>query len=284
MDNVQSARVKSSLATMLSGHTAMVLISLVGIFFFFGTLIDLARFSWKSSTFSYIVLIPLITLGLIFSNRQTVFARPDTSPALGLPIVGLGLILAFIASQDPASLSRNDALALPTLAAVVFWIGAFITAYGCHATKEALFPLGFLIFMVPFPVVLQDMVVSVLRWGSLESAHWLFSVLGVPLLRDGTVLSLPGVSLEVAPQCSGIRSGLSLFIVSILSGHFFLRKLKNTVLLALSAIFIAMFKTASASSPSACSPSMSTSRSSRATSTKRAATPSSSSPSSCCRW
>lgn len=242
MESVQPARVKPSTATTLSNHGAMVCISLLGIFFFFGTLTDLVRFSWKSATYSHIVLIPLVTLGLIFSNRQTVFARSGYSPAFGLPFIGLALILVFIAGSSAPSLPPNDALALPTFAAVVFWVGAFLAAYGRQAAKEALFPLAFLIFMVPFPTSLQEMVVSVLRWGSLESAYWVFSVLGVPLLREGSVLNIPGLSLDVAPQCSGIRSGLSLFIVSLLCGHFFLRTIKNKILLAVSAIFIAMFK------------------------------------------
>lgn len=242
MENVQSARVKHSLATTLSGHAAMVLISLVGIFFFFGTLTDLARFSWGADTYSHIVLIPLISMALIFTKRETIFADPGYSLAFGLPVVGIGLLLHFIARHNAASLSPNDALVLPTLGAVVFWTGGFIASYGLRAARMALFPLGFLIFMIPLPGTLHDMVVDVLRRGSLEAAYWTFSVLEVPILRDGSVLSIPGLSLEVAPQCSGIRSGMALFIVSLLDAHFFLKTFRNKAILVFSSIFIAMFK------------------------------------------
>jgi exosortase len=46
---------------------------------------------------------------------------------------------------------------------------------------------------------------------------------GVPIFRTGFVFALPGVIIEVARECSGIRSSLALLITSLLAGHLFLR-------------------------------------------------------------
>ena len=77
--------------------------------------------------------------------------------------------------------------------------------------------------MVPIPVIVVERTVSVLQKGSAEACYALFRLVGVPFLRRGFQFSLPGVDIEVAEQCSGIHSGLSLFIAGLLAGQFLLQ-------------------------------------------------------------
>ena len=70
----------------------------------------------------------------------------------------------------------------------------------------------------------------------------LFMASGVPYLRDGFIFHLPGMSVEVAKECSGIRSGLALFITALLAGHLFLRTWWKKVILVVCIFPIAMFK------------------------------------------
>jgi exosortase len=87
---------------------------------------------------------------------------------------------------------------------------------------SAVFPVSFLIFMVPMP----DAILNILEQGSVlasaDMAAFFFDASGTPLLRDGTVFALPGIVLEVARECSGIRSSWVLFITSIIASHLFL--------------------------------------------------------------
>ena len=93
------------------------------------------------------------------------------------------------------------------------WFGSLrsfsFTAF--RRSGAAAFPLLFLFLMIPLPVVLVEKIVSVLQKGSSETCYALFRLLQVPVVRHGFVFSLPGVDIEVAEQCSGIHSALSLF-------------------------------------------------------------------------
>jgi exosortase C (VPDSG-CTERM-specific) len=110
--------------------------------------------------------------------------------------------------------------------------GAFF--FGGAGMRELAFPFGFLIFLVPLP----DGIVYWLEMGSMlasaDTAFLLFNLTGTPILRDGTVFQLPGIVIAVAPECSGIRSSLVLFITSLLVAHLFLKSSwRRIVLVAL---------------------------------------------------
>jgi exosortase len=94
---------------------------------------------------------------------------------------------------------------------------------GSKWMAAAAFPVAFLVFMVPLP----DAAVNWLRIASVRAsasaAQLLFSISGVPVSQDGVVLSIPGLTLEVAKECSGIHSSWVLFISSLLTSHLFLR-------------------------------------------------------------
>jgi exosortase len=100
----------------------------------------------------------------------------------------------------------------------------------------------FLAFMVPLPTVVEYWAIRVLQLGSAEFVAVLFSLTGVPVLREGTVFQLPGIAIEVAPQCSGIRSSMALVITCVLAGHMFLTTTWKKIVLVLAVIPITMFK------------------------------------------
>ena len=64
----------------------------------------------------------------------------------------------------------------------------------------------------------------------------------VPFLREGFIFHLPGMSIEVAKECSSIRSSLALFITGIVAGHLFLKGGWKKVILALSVFPITVLK------------------------------------------
>src|SRR6202011_200464 len=97
----------------------------------------------------------------------------------------------------------------------------------------AAFPFAFLIFMVPMPDRVADFLETASKLASTEAASMFFNVSGTPVLRDGTFFHLPNITLEVAQECSGIRSSWVLFITSLLAANMFLKKpWRRTVLVA----------------------------------------------------
>ena len=118
----------------------------------------------------------------------------------------------------------------------MIWLGAFLLCYGSRATRAAAFPLLFLLLVVPLPEAVLEKTIYLLQQGSTEIAYLLFKLVQVPVFRQGFVLSLPSVSIEVAKECSGIRSSMALFITCLLAVHLFLHthwKMAFFVLLAL---------------------------------------------------
>jgi exosortase len=78
--------------------------------------------------------------------------------------------------------------------------------------------------MVPLPDLVLDRVIRALQQGSTEIAYLIFQAVGTPVSRHGFVLSVPGVTIEIAKECSSIRSSLALFITCLLAAHLYLRK------------------------------------------------------------
>jgi exosortase len=116
--------------------------------------------------------------------------------------------------------------------------------YGLPAVRQLMFPLLFLFLIVPIPQLIVDKSVTALQVGSSHATFVLFRWGGVPVLRSGFVLILPALDIEVAKQCSGIRSSLVLVISSFVLGHLYLRSHWGKVLLVLTSVPISIAKNA----------------------------------------
>ena len=106
------------------------------------------------------------------------------------------------------------------------------------------FPFLFLIFMIPIPLFILEPVVLFLQKWSAEVSYWIFNLMGVSPLRDGFIFHFPSLSVEVAEQCSGIRSSIALFITSVIAGHFFLKTTWKKAVLTLAIFPVTIFKNA----------------------------------------
>ena len=103
------------------------------------------------------------------------------------------------------------------------WAAGF-AFLGRRWMASAAFPMLFLIFLVPLPDRIVDMMEMGLRLASAEAANMFFAISGTPALKSGTIFQLPGLTIEVAQECSGIRSTWVLFITSLVAAQLFLAK------------------------------------------------------------
>ena len=145
---------------------------------------------------------------------------------------------------QPLLLSQAAGLRVAAFAIVLVWTALFVLCYGMEALSHATFPFLFLLLMIPIPMSLMDNAAVFLQKGSAEVTYRLFKLLGIPVFRNGFKFTLPGVEIQVAEECSGIRSGLSLFITSILAGHLFLRSKWNQLWFVLFTVPVVIFKNA----------------------------------------
>ena len=202
----------------------------------------LLQFSLKNEFASHILLIPFISAALVFRNRAEIFSRTQFSalPGAGVSFVAIAvLVFSGIAGfgEDGTNL-----MSLKTAALVTLLIGIFLFMLGAKSFYKALFPLLFLLFMVPIPEAVLKPVVLSLQNGAAETSAILFKLTGTPFLRDGFSFALPGVNIEIATQCSGIRSSLALCITCLLAGYLMLESGWKRLVFVLAAIPMAMFK------------------------------------------
>ncbi len=209
---------------------------------FYEPLMMLWALSSDDELYSHIFGIPLISAYFFYLRRKEIFQNVSYSYSLGIVVLISGSVLYMIGLSQGSSLTQNDYLSLMTFTAVLAWIGGFILFYGIESVKTNLFPFLFLFFMVPIPIMVVDRVISFLQIGSTEVAYGFFKLTGIPLLREGFIFHLPGLSIEVAKQCSGIRSSIALLITSIMAGQLFLRSVQRKIVLVLVVIPITIFK------------------------------------------
>jgi len=202
------------------------------------------RLSFNDERYSHVVLIPLISLCLVHFERKRIFREPDYCPRVGMLLLLPGIVLYCIVEASSLPFSQNDRLSLAVFTIILVWIAGFVVCYGTRSFSAAIFPLFFLLLTVPMPAALLDKFVFVLQKGSAEMTYALFKLFGVPVLWQGFKFSLPGVDIEIAKECSGIRSSLALFTTGMLAGHLFLQSGWRKVVLSLSTIPIAIFKNA----------------------------------------
>ena len=226
----------------LNRNWQFLLFNVAFVLVFFGPIRDLVQTSLRSEYDSYIPFIPFITAYLIYEERQTIFSKKGSSYTAGLLFIGIGILLLVVGRNREALFDHRDHLALIVFSLVLLWIGGFTLFYGLRCLRTAVFPLLFLFFSVPIPGAALERIVSILQAGSAEVSYWLIRTAGVPVARDGFVFHLPKLDIEVAPQCSGIRSSLSLVITGVLAAYFFLRTGWAKALLMVSIVPIAILK------------------------------------------
>jgi exosortase C (VPDSG-CTERM-specific) len=206
---------------------------------------DLARFALRDDLYSHILLIPFISLYLVWLKRNALPSapRPNRGMAVSLLIAGLIALAGWwIAARSGTELARVDSLALTTLSFVLLLGGICGWFLGTQTLRSIAFPLGFLLLMVPFPAFFRSWLETRLQYSSAAAAFAFFKVLGTPVYHQGLTFQLSGITLEVAPECSGIHSSLALFVTSLLAGYFFLRSNWRRSVLALAVIPLAVLR------------------------------------------
>jgi exosortase len=203
---------------------------------------ELFALSRADETASHLPLVPLVSMALAYPCRRSIVAAARVSWSLGLPVILGGMALLFAGGLASPSGVRGDSLTATIAALVLMWAGGFLLIYGPQALRSARFPLLFLAFMIPIPASLLGGALFVLKTGSTEVVDGLFALTGTPYLREGFIFSLPRVSIEVADECSGIRSSIALLITSVLAGHAFLERPWTRALLVLAVVPLAILK------------------------------------------
>lgn len=205
---------------------------------YYPALHGLVRAWLDDPNYSHGFLIPLLSAYFVWERRDRLRALTREPSAWGLALLLAGL-LAF-------SLGRVGAgafLLRTSLIGVI--LGLILFLLGPRAFRLCLLPVGFLALMIPLPTVFFVELTLPLQLLAAQLAAFLLQALGIAVLREGNVIFLAHMTLEVVEACSGIRSLVSLITLAIVFSYFTHRPLWRRCLLTVSAIPIAIVANAS---------------------------------------
>jgi exosortase len=184
---------------------------------------------WNDPNYSHGFLVPLFSGYVVWQNWEQLKGLPRRGNWLGLGVLCLGigaLVLGDIGAED--FLTRSSLIGILA--------GLILFHLGTSVLRALLFPLGFLIFMVPLPTIIFNAIAFPLQGLAAQNATSVLELLGVPVLRDGNVIHLSHISLGVTEACSGIRSLVSLVALAVAWAYLTLPSNWHRALLVASAV------------------------------------------------
>lgn len=216
-------------ATALRAATLLALIA----WLYGHVLARLAIQWWSDPNFSHGFFVPAFSLFVVWKDRHQLRSLPSEPSTWGLPIILFSLCTLVVGVLGAE-------LFLSRISLIFLAAGMIVFLHGSQVFRLLLFPLGFLILMVPIPAIVFNQVTLPLQLLASKLSAGLLPLLGVPVLREGNIINLPAMPLEVADACSGIRSLLSLTTLAIMYGYLMEKRIKVRVILALASIPIAV--------------------------------------------
>jgi exosortase len=210
--------------TELSQHRAgLAILWAVSLLFGWRVLVDTFALSLRDDEYTYILLILPVSAILVFLERRSLWKIMTLNIRTGPALLAIAALITCFAWGWSASLAPDAQRSMRMLALVLWWIGAFVLCYGSEVARSVLFPLLFLFGLVPLPQPVLNVIVALLQYWSAWAAYVFFAVFGVPVVRDGVVLAIPGLTVQVAEECSSIRSSSMLLVTTMVLSQLLLR-------------------------------------------------------------
>jgi exosortase len=234
----RSSRLSTGRNFRISCFAGSVLISVLTCW---SSISALLRQAWYDQRHSYILLIVPISLFLLLLEHKRFAVTGWDWRAGGMLVLG-GFAITPWSLLGASHWSAGNQLSLTIAALVAFWIAAFVLCFGLEAFHAFRFPLLFLFLLAPLPDFVLREINFILQSGSTEVAYSLFRLFGIPVVQSGFVLSLPGLNIEIAEECSGIRSSAILLVTSLALAHLYLNSGWRHLLVGVCVLPLAILK------------------------------------------
>lgn len=193
----------------------------------------LLRLWWGSEDYSFGFFVPFISLFLIWRMRHRIAQARVERSTWGVPIIAAGLLLYWI----------GEFTALFFILHISLWmviVGLTVSLIGIPRTRAIAFPLGYLLTAIPLPTFIYSGMASQLQlWSSALGVGFL-QLVGVTAFREGNVIDLGLVQLQVIEACSGIRYLFPLTALALLCAYLYQDRTWKRVVLVASAIPISI--------------------------------------------
>ncbi len=204
---------------------------LIAIYFRIGT--KLVSDWYEIADYSHGFLVPFFAAFILWDKRKAIQETPVKPSWLGLPLVLLGIVTVFFGVYGAE-------LFLSRISFVLILAGMIWMFFGSAVLREVRLPLAVLLLAIPFPEIIFNQITFPLQLFASRVASSILPLMGVPVFREGNVIQLPVMKLEVAQACSGIRSLMSLFTLAVFYGYFLEKTTARRWFIALASIPIAV--------------------------------------------
>jgi len=211
----------------------ILIISLVLLGIYLPVFTELASDWEKDPNYSHGFLVPLVSLFLLWKKRKELSQIQTKVSPLGLGIIAGGLFLLLVGTAGAEYFTVRLSFVL-LLFGLVWYFG------GSQMAKMSSVPIWYLVLAIPVPYVIYFAVAFPLQIWATKITAVLLHLLGMPSIRQGNVIHLPGYSLEVVEACSGLRSLVSLLALSGVYAHLTQKTTLKKLILFLSAVPIAL--------------------------------------------
>ncbi len=210
---------------------------MVGIFVL---LIYVPSFLWmwdrwfaRDSYYSHGILIPFVTAFLIWQRRDVLKKiKPETSP-WGLMLFFLGIAIHLLSSLFRVYFSSGFSM-------IIVLFGLILHFYGSKVFKEVVFPISFLAFMVPLPMVVITNLSFRLKIFAAQIAVVALNDMRLFCVQHGSTIVMRHAYVVVDDVCSGLRSLITLMALGGLFAYWMKSSFLKKTILFLSTIPIAV--------------------------------------------
>ena len=216
------------------GLWAPIAFSVAAFAFLYRSVIAKLVYDWTyDGNFSHGFLIVPIAAYLVWERRKKLAATP-----IEPTVIGLVLLVGSLATLAAGILGAELFLSRVSMIGVLAGVVLFTT--GWRYLRVLMFPLAFLLLMIPIPAIIFNEIAFPLQLLASRGAEVTLSTAHIPVLREGNIIVLANTTLEVAEACSGIRSLISLVTLAIIYGYFTDDRIWARIVLTLAAIPVAV--------------------------------------------
>lgn len=203
---------------------------------YFPTLIWMFDRWWvRDSYYSHGILIPAVSIFLIYQIKDELAKIEFKESPWGMRLIIAGIALHLLASHP------NVRVYFVSGFSMLFVIsGIVLYLYGEELFKKIAFPLGFLVFMIPLPLVVINKLSLQLKMFAAEMAEIVLNNMRIPAIRDGSIIRMRHANVVVDDVCSGLRSLISLTALGSIFAYWLKGPVWKKVILFLSTIPIAI--------------------------------------------
>lgn len=202
-----------ALAKLVREHWEVILLAAVVIAVFASVLPGLVQDWWEKADYSHGFFVPMLSAYLVWRKRDELAGLARRPNFAGMFLVAASIGMLFLGSLG-AELYLSRVAFVGTLAGLIVYF------LGWQFLRKLAFPVAFLLFMIPLPVIAYNELVFPLQLLASRFATSVLDVLNLfPVVREGNILALPHSRLEVVEACSGIRSLMSLTALALGYGY-----------------------------------------------------------------